>query len=68
MRRANCEYVAEAIESDLVLHCVDELAGDLVAGESPIGLHGTETWDDLLFSVDPLYEKRKKASAVFAIL
>ncbi len=54
VRGRDGENVAETVEGDLILDGVDELAGDLVAGEGPVDLDGPESWDDLLLGVDPL--------------
>jgi len=53
--RANSQYIAEAVERDLVLDGVYKFAGDLVAGEGPANFARTDVGDHLLISVDKIW-------------
>ena len=52
---SNSQYIAEAVERDLVLDGVYKFAGDLVAGEGPANFARTDVGDHLLISVDKIW-------------
>ena len=55
VRRANCQSVAEVVQSNLALYRVAEFARDLVAGESPADFAGADIGNHFLVGIDEIW-------------